>query len=216
MLFAGIWNWPRKYESAVLVSAPSLLNTTLSAVLTNNNSFLMMKMLDSIRLIRNIGKFDSASGCAAFELPKLTLIYAENSRGKTTLSAIMRSLATGDPIPISERCRLQSAHPPHVVVQLATGLVTFQNNTWTQPLPNMVVFDDAFIDQNVYSGLSVEFEHRQRLHEFIIGAQGVALGKELQALVEPSARCSRCIPNIRLPLLSNSHQSISRQIRCWL
>jgi hypothetical protein len=34
----------------------------------------------------------------------------------------------------------------------------------------MVVFDDTFVDQNVYSGLVVGAEHRQRLHELILGA----------------------------------------------
>lgn len=152
-----------------------------------------MTMLNQIRLIRNIGKFDSASGCASLQFPQLTLIYAENGRGKTTLSAIMRSLATGDPNPISERCRLQSLHSPHVVLSLATGIVNFQNNAWTQPLPRMLVFDDVFVDQNVYSGLSVAFEHRQRLHEFIIGAQGVMLGKALQTLVDRNEEHGRAL-----------------------
>ena len=153
-----------------------------------------MNMLERIRLIRNIGKFDSVSECANFELPKLTLIYAENGRGKTTLSAILRSLGTGDPIPISERHRLGSEHTPHVVVQSATDAnIIFQNGTWTQLLPNLVVFDDVFVDQNVYSGLSVEYEHRQHLHELILGAQGVALGKELQVLVDRNEDHNRAL-----------------------
>ena len=49
--------------------------------------------------------------------------------------------------------------------------------------PNVVVFDDIFIDENVYSGLAVEPDHRQSLHELILGTQGVALNRNLQALV---------------------------------
>ena len=48
----------------------------------------------------------------------------------------------------------------------------------------MVVFDDVFVDQNVCSGLVVEAEHRQRLHEWILGSQGVALNRTLQECVE--------------------------------
>jgi hypothetical protein len=59
----------------------------------------------------------------------------------------------------------------------------FQNDTWNRHLPNLAVFDDAFVDENVCSGLSVEADHRQNLHELIIGAQGVALNQQLQAYV---------------------------------
>lgn len=142
-------------------------------------------MLDRIRLIRNIGQFDSVSDGESIALPKLVLIYAENGRGKTTLSAILRSLGSGDPIPISERRRLSALQPPQVVVQPAVGpTINFQGGTWTQPFSNLVVFDDIFVDENVYSGLSVESAHRQNLHELILGAQGVTLGKTFQALVD--------------------------------
>lgn len=142
-------------------------------------------MLDRIRLIRNIGQFDSVSDGANLPLSKLALIYAENGRGKTTLSAILRSLGNGDPAPISERKRLGASQGPQVVIQLGTGAtINFQGNSWTQAFSNLAVFDDVFVDQNVYSGLSVETAHRQRLHEFILGSQGVAFGKAFQAAVD--------------------------------
>jgi SAM-dependent methyltransferase len=60
----------------------------------------------------------------------------------------------------------------------------FQNGTWNRTVPNIAVFDDVFIDDNVCSGLAVEPEHRQNLHELILGAQGVALNRQLQELVD--------------------------------
>jgi wobble nucleotide-excising tRNase len=53
-------------------------------------------MIDRIRLIRNIGQFDSVSAGANIPLARLTVVYAENGRGKTTLAAVLRSLATGE------------------------------------------------------------------------------------------------------------------------
>ena len=44
-------------------------------------------------------------------------------------------------------------------------------------------YDDVFIDENVYSGLAVGVDHRQKLHELILGAQGVALNQQLQNLI---------------------------------
>lgn len=142
-------------------------------------------MINQLQLIRNVGRFDSVNAAANIALGHLTLIYAENGRGKTTLAAILRSLATGDAIPIVERRRLAAQHPPHVIIGCAGGppAAMFQNGSWNRNLANMVVFDDVFIDQNVYSGLVVGGDHRQNLHELILGAQGVALNQQLQNLV---------------------------------
>lgn len=143
------------------------------------------KMINRILLLRNTGQFDTVDACANVPFSRLTLIYAENSRGKTTLAAIFRSLATGDPVLIAERRRLSAQNPPHIILDCAGGPpdAMFLNNGWNRTLPNLVVFDDYFIDRNVYSGLSVGSDHRQNLHELILGARGVDLNHQLQQYV---------------------------------
>lgn len=142
-------------------------------------------MINTFRLLRNIGQFESVDSAVTITLARLTLVYAENGRGKTTLAAVLRSLAMGDPIPITERRRLAAQQPPHIVLDCDGGSspAVFENGTWNRTLANMVVFDDVFVDQNVYSGLAVDAEHRQNLHELVLGAQGVALNRQLQQLV---------------------------------
>lgn len=142
-------------------------------------------MINRLQLLRNIGQFDSVSSAANIDLARLTLVYAENGRGKTTLAAILRSLATGDPVPIAERRRLSAQHPPHVVLSCSGGPpnAMFENNAWNRSLPDMVVFDDVFVDENLYSGLAVGTDHRQNLHELILGSQGVTLNQQVQAFV---------------------------------
>ncbi len=143
-------------------------------------------MINRLKLLRNIGQFDSVDGAADIPLARLTLIYSENGRGKTTLAAVLRSLATGDPIPIAERRRLAAQHRPQVVLDCSGGPrpAVFENNAWNRTLTDLVVFDDVFIDENVHSGLAVHAHHRQNLHELILGAQAVALSRQLQELVE--------------------------------
>ena len=141
-------------------------------------------MIERIQLIRNIGQFDSISAGGQIPLKKLTLVYAENGRGKTTLAAVLRSLGSGDPIPIIERQRLAAANPPHVVVTPSGGPpVVFENAAWSQQIADIAVFDDVFVAENVHAGLAVETERCQNLHELILGAQGVALNRTLQGLV---------------------------------
>lgn len=164
-------------------------------------------MINALHLIRNIGRFDSVTSGANLPLAQLTLLYAENGRGKTTLAAVLRSLATGDPIPIVERRRLAAQHPPHVVVSCTGGPpdAVFQNGTWNRNLPDIVIFDDIFVDENVYSGLGVDSDHRQNLHELILGAQGVALNQQLQAMI---ARIE--VHNSELRRLANAIPPIER------
>jgi wobble nucleotide-excising tRNase len=143
-------------------------------------------MINRLQLLRNIGQFDSVTSGANIPLAPLTVVYSENGRGKTTVAAVLRSLATGDPLPIAERRRLTAQHPPHVVLECSGGSppAVFENNAWNCTLTDLVVFDDVFIDQNVHSGLAVQAHHRQNLHELILGAPAVALSRQLQQLVE--------------------------------
>jgi wobble nucleotide-excising tRNase len=143
-------------------------------------------MINRFQLFRNIGLFDSVTGGANIQLSKLTLVYAENGKGKTTLAAIMRSLSSGDPIPINERKRLAALHDPQIIINCIGGPpnAIFQNGAWNRTLPNLVIFDDHFIDQNIYSGLTVASDHRQNLHELILGSQGVALNRQFQGFVD--------------------------------
>lgn len=137
-------------------------------------------LLERFQLLSNIGQFDNA--VAAAHLPPLTrlsLVYGENGRGKTTLAAILKSAGTGDPAGVLERRRLGAANPPNIVLTLTGANLTFQNGAWNAQTPDIVVFDDAFVSANVCSGIEVEAGHRQNLHELILGAPGVALNTAL-------------------------------------
>ncbi len=141
-------------------------------------------MLDKFSLIRNVGKFDSVNAGANLHLNKLALIYAENGRGKTTLATILRSLGDNEPLPIVERTRLGGQGEPHIVIANNHGdTAMFQHGAWDDSDVNILVFDDSFVADNIYSGIDVDTEHRQKLHEFIIGAEGVALNSALQHVV---------------------------------
>jgi wobble nucleotide-excising tRNase len=142
-------------------------------------------MVRTLSLIRNVGKFDNVATGANLPFCRLTVIYAENGRGRTTLAAILRSMASGQPRPILERRRLGAQHAPHVVIDVdGEPAAVFQNGNWARTSPDIVIYDDAFVAQNVCSGIEVASSHRQNLHELIIGAQGVALNAALQAAIQ--------------------------------
>jgi wobble nucleotide-excising tRNase len=75
-------------------------------------------MIEKIISIKNIGRFHDCNlrGDVAFR--KLTLIFAENGRGKTTLCAILRSLMTGQHEFISERKTLGTNNPASAHIRI--------------------------------------------------------------------------------------------------
>ena len=141
-------------------------------------------MIEKLRLLRSVGQFDAVSTGAAIDLKNLTLIFAENARGKTTLAAIMRSLGSGEALPIMERRRLGAVNHPEVIIDCIgnNSPARFQNGVWSRTCPNVFVFDDVFVDRNVYSGMDVHSEHRQNLHDLILGAAGVTLAQRVDQL----------------------------------
>lgn len=141
-------------------------------------------MIERFQLLRNFGQFDNVSPPQDTALTPFTLLYAENGRGKTTLATMLRSLATDVPELVSERHRLGAQHPPHIVLTHDGAQITFQNGAWSQPLPEVSIFDDAFVAANVCSGIEVQAAHRKNLHELILGAQGVALSNQLQGHID--------------------------------
>jgi wobble nucleotide-excising tRNase len=162
---------------------------------------------------------------------KLALVYAENGRGKTTLAAILRSLGTGNTDLVTERHRLGATRPPHVVINANSQTYTFENGAWSGQLSNIAVFDDHFVSQNVCSGVEIESDHRQNLHELVLGAQGVALNatvqkhiaavefhnralREKEAAIPPSTRGSLTIDQFcALPANSNIEAEIQEAKR---
>jgi wobble nucleotide-excising tRNase len=150
-------------------------------------------MLKEINLIRNIGCFDSFSGLS--DLKKLVLIYAENGRGKTTLSAILSSLANNDANILMGRKRLGASHEPHVILNIddANATTIFQDNTWNHSFGPIFIYDDEFVSQNVYSGLEITANHRQSLHEVILGHRGVSLARTVDELAQKISDCNRII-----------------------
>lgn len=135
-------------------------------------------MLKKIISIKNVGRFHDAVSSGDVEFKRFSLIFAENGRGKTTLCAILRSLGSGEPGLIRGRTTLGQAEVPEVNIRLEGANASFSNGAWSQTVPEIAVFDSAFISENVYSGDAVNLDQRRNLYRVIIGRDGVALAQQ--------------------------------------
>lgn len=139
-------------------------------------------MIEKFVSIKNIGRFRDCSHHGDLTFRRLTLLFAENGRGKTTLCAILRSLTTGQPEFISERRTLGAGAPPSVQMRIDGNTVSFINDAWSASHPGIVIFDSVFIHDNVYAGDHVDHDHKKNLYRVIVGTQGVQLAKKIEDL----------------------------------
>jgi len=139
-------------------------------------------MLEKIVQIRSIGRFRNYAANGDVTFHKLTLVYAENGRGKTTLCAILRSLQSGQTAFVAERKTLAATDPSFVHIRLDNANYQFTNNAWTETYPDIAIFDPVFVNDNVYSGDYVEHEHKKNWYRVIVGAHGVQLAKQIEEL----------------------------------
>ena len=141
-------------------------------------------MILKVEQISSVGKFRDfkAKGDIAFN--PFTLIYADNGCGKTTLVSILRSLMNNDATII--RKRLSTNHRTDQAVQLfvkdnsgAKVSITFGKTGWKSSIDNFEIFDTHFVNENIYSGFEISDEHKKKLHQFVVGAQGVAIKNKI-------------------------------------
>ncbi len=131
-------------------------------------------MLERVADIQGIGLLHQANG-KPYTCQKATLIYADNGRGKSTLATIFRSASTGNASLINACKTVDGTLPPKVVLHFGSGhKVVFENGTWSEQRPELLIFDADFIGRNVHSGGAVNTDHRKNLLEFALGEAAVA------------------------------------------
>ncbi|MCP4107774.1 MAG: AAA family ATPase [Desulfobacteraceae bacterium] len=143
-------------------------------------------MFASINSIQDIGNF---SNQGYVRLAPVTLIYALNGHGKSTLADIFRSLCLNDPKIIINRKRISSriTTPFADLTFIGPGnekkKINFDKGWNINILPfETEIFDSRFVEENVFTGLTSQRSNKINLTSFILGSENVKLGKKIEAL----------------------------------
>ena len=143
-------------------------------------------MLTKIIKIRNVGLLSNATVDGVVDMSRVTLIYGENGRGKSTLASILRSCSLGDGQRIIAQQTIDSTALPEIdflVNDDKSNLsAEYVNGAWTGTQPEIAVFDSEFCDDNVYSGFEVRSDQRQSLLNFALGDQTVQLKHKMDKI----------------------------------
>ena len=149
-------------------------------------------MIRKILKLKNVGLLQDATQAGAVSLAQVTALFADNGRGKSTLGAVLRSCQLGDAGRLDARKTVDATSNPEVELLLPTGsCVQFTQVGWSSTLPDIVIFDAEFVEQNVYSGFEVRPDQRQALLEFALGDPAVRLKRQIDQLAEEIAAQTR-------------------------
>lgn len=146
-------------------------------------------MLKRIQKILNIGRFSDCRvpGC---EFGNETIIFGFNTQGKSTITAILRSIQTGNNDILIGRKTFGATSAKNVEIDFEEGGVndkyTFQSKVWNKSNPNILIFDSRFIAENVFDGENITFDQQKNLNTVIIGKKGQELNNAIIALQKQS------------------------------
>ena len=146
-------------------------------------------MLKRINKIKNIGRFVDchSAGC---EFAKETIIFGYNTQGKSMLTAILRSIQTGNNDIIIGRKTFGATTGKYVEIDFEEGgandKYVFQNRVWNKSNPNILIFDSKFITENIFEGENITFDQQKSLNTVIIGKKGQDLYDEIVGLQKKS------------------------------
>ena len=141
-------------------------------------------MISKIHNIRGVGRFKDFGCRQGIDFAELTLIYSENGQGKSTFADILRSLSEGDEKRLLGR-KTVGATDQFIKFETEEGVRCLHNGSWNQSFGDTLVFDEIFINDNVYEGLKVSAAHREKLHPIIVGeGQKLGVQKEEELVAE--------------------------------
>lgn len=150
-------------------------------------------MLIRINQLDRVGRFTTWAGQKPDELKfrRLSVVYARNAAGKSTIAQLLASAGSGDAAKVLAYQALNADRAPEVTLELASGTCRFDGTGWTEPRPQVLVFDRDFIEANVYVGRRTSKSQRKNLLQIALGAEDVAYAKEMDALSRRGTELSK-------------------------
>lgn len=153
-------------------------------------------MIKRIKKIKGIGRFLNVGHT---ELGRLTLIYGPNCYGKSTLSDIFRSIGNQNPEILSNRQSIIRDGNPitqEVCFSIKNGTdrteqdISCADQRWDTKNFNysIEVFDSRFIEENVFTGLTISRSNKENLTNLLIGEESVEIGKQIDSLKNKALR----------------------------
>lgn len=149
--------------------------------------------------IKNVGRFVNHAAQGQQDFQDITLIYAPNGNGKTTLADIIRSLMLRDSSLIEARHTAGKQNPAKVSILTENGIAQYENAEWTGDLIEglqVEIFDTTFIHENIFAGDLVAHHQKVNQFQFMVGQRGVNLSNQEQEINEQLSDAKKHSKNV--------------------
>lgn len=168
----------------------------------------MIKKLE----INNVGRFKSSKtdGDEQF-FKKNTFIYGKNTFGKSTLTAIFRSLKENKPDYIIGRKTIGSQKQavkiiPEVTTPTGEYRYTTDGAKWSTEYRDIIVFDNHFVRESVYTqNQQIGQDQQKNIEAFMLGAKGTEYNVKIAGLTEQIGENTRTQTSVSTEYNRNRH-----------
>jgi wobble nucleotide-excising tRNase len=132
----------------------------------------------------------------AVDMAKVCLIYADNARGKSTLSSLLLACSSSDALDVIQRKTIGAGPKQNVHFRFKSsadagvGSSTFDGAAWAGVQPNLHVVNQAFVERNVYASAGVLPEQREALLSLALGDAAVSQRAEFEAQAAVQRDCA--------------------------
>lgn len=147
-------------------------------------------MIDRFQEIKNIGTYKNAEQIARCGFNKMTIIYGNNSQGKSTFCDILKSLSFNDPSFIENRKTIGELGKVKVEIGFGNKMFAkYENGEWMTSkdllkTQRIIVFDTDFVQNNVFTNSEIERKNKENFTDFILGSESIEIQKQLLELKE--------------------------------
>lgn len=163
-------------------------------------------------VIRNVGVLKAFDAGTSPPLSQLTMFYARNGRGKSTLTAVMRAARDGCSNTVMARRSLgNNAADPEITLISNSGNRLFKGGKWQHKRAPIEVFDATFIADNVFAGEMIELPQDRGLFSIIIGEEGVRLANLLERFNAHAKAAASKLKDAEAALADDLPSDISRE-----
>lgn len=169
-------------------------------------------MLERINKIKNVGIFKnyslntSLNGDVKFS--NTNIIYGKNGSGKSTLAWLLRSLSNGDNDIVKGRKSIDETSNQVATLTLDNNTYTF-GEKWSNVYPKLEIYDQQFINENIFIGNEISSDNRRNQFEVIVGKDNIDINAELVNINDILRELNRETKNIELDLTKKLHGDIT-------
>ncbi len=144
-------------------------------------------MIKGFSAIKSVGRFNAYTALKGnqYDFNDFTIIFGRNTKGKSTLTAIFRSVKENNPSILVGRKTFGSSVDQEVFINFeaedgTSSVEKFQKNVWDTELKDVFIFDSKYVKDNVHLDGQIGEDHQKNLEAIILGEKGKKLLKDVQ------------------------------------